>query len=466
MTSCQVFKAIEKIAATSSKNDKQALVKQFLAFETFRRVCVAALDPTTRYYMRQVPDRIENAAPGANTFENAPVWETLEKLKKRELSGNAARDEVQRLMTFLTPESAELFKRIIRMDLRAGFSASSVNKGMPGLIAEFPYMRCVLPKKAKFDQWEWEEGVISQEKADGLYCNLDHDEDGNVELRTRQGNPLPLEQFGDVVREAQARFDRGTETHGEIVVLIDGVIADREIGNGIVNSVVAGGAFEANQKPLYLAWDQIPLSAVKPKGEHRVGYKQRFKALLQQLARTPGESIRVIPTRVVYSLRAAYEHCRELQLKKKEGIVIKRTTGIWKDTDSGNPDVVKLKVEAEADLVLRKIVPGRVGTKNEGRPGSITCETSCGQLVVDVTVKNEKMRNAIEADWSAWEGRVMKVLFNDINEPSPSNDRHSFFLPRFAEDTVRVDKDVADDLPRCRQLFEAAINGGAALEVA
>jgi DNA ligase-1 len=464
MTSCQAFNAIEKIAATSSKNDKQAMVKQFLAFDTFKRVLVAALDPTTRYYMRQVPDRIEGAAPGANTFENAPIWETLERLRKRELTGNAAHDEVQRLMTFLTPQSAELFKRIIRKDLRAGFSESTVNKAWPGLIQEFPYMRCVLPKKAKFDQWEWEQGVISQEKADGLYDNLDHDEDGNVELRTRAGNPLPLEQFGDIVREAQQRLDRGTETHGEIVVLIDGVIADREIGNGIVNSVVNGGTFEANQKPLFLAWDQIPLSAVVPKGEHRVGYKERFKALLLQLARAPGTSVRVIPTKIVYSLREAYEHCRELQLKKKEGTVIKRPTGFWKDTSTGNPDVVKLKVEAEADLVLRKIVPGRVGTKNEGRPGSITCETSCGQLVVDVTVKNEKMRNAIEADWSAWEGRVMKVLFNDINEPSPSNDRHSFFLPRFSEDTVRIDKDTADDLPRCWELLEAAINGGAAME--
>ncbi|MFP3740748.1 hypothetical protein SB860_38565, partial [Burkholderia sp. SIMBA_019] len=84
--------------------------------------------------------------------------------------------------------------------------------------------------------------------------------------------------------------------------------------------------------------------------------------------------------KIVHSLREAYQHCKELQLQGKEGTIIKRPTGFWKDTNSGNPDVVKLKVEAEADLVLKAIVPGRAGTKNEGRPGSITCETSCGQL--------------------------------------------------------------------------------------
>ncbi|WP_233889705.1 hypothetical protein [Paraburkholderia flagellata] len=140
---------------------------------------MAALDPLTTYGMRQVPDRIDGAAPGANTFENAPIWETLEHLAKRELTGNAARDEVQRLMTFLTPQSAELFKRI----------------------------------------------------------------------------------------------SRGTQTHGEIVVLVDGVIASREIGNGIINRVSAGGAFEENEQPVFQAWDQIPLSAVVPKGKYEVGYR-------------------------------------------------------------------------------------------------------------------------------------------------------------------------------------------------
>ncbi|MEQ0777723.1 hypothetical protein ABLT15_36005 [Paraburkholderia tropica] len=354
---------------------------------------------------------------------------------------------------------AELLKRIIRKDLRAGFSESSVNKGMPGLIAEFPYMRCVLPKKAKFNKWEWEQGVFSQEKADGFYDNLDHDDDGNVELRTRQGNPLPLDQFGGVVAEARARLDRGTETHGEILVLVDGVIADREIGNSIVNRVAAGGEFAANEQPLFLAWDQIPLHVVVPKGEYHVGYRERFKALLMQLARVPGSDVRVIPTKIVHSLREAYQHCKELQLQGKEGTIIKRPTGFWKDTNSGNPDVVKLKVEAEADLVLKAIVPGRAGTKNEGRPGSITCETSCGQLVVDVTMKNEKMRDGLEAGWSAWEGRVMKVVFNDIMAPFASSNVHSFFLLRFAEDCVRIDKDVADNLARCREQLEAAING-------
>ena len=104
MISCQAFSAIEKIAATPGKNDKQAMVKQFLAFETFKRTLGSALDPLVTYGMQEVPDRMEGEAPGANTFDNAPVGDTLDKLAKRELTGNDARDGVQRLMTFLTPQ--------------------------------------------------------------------------------------------------------------------------------------------------------------------------------------------------------------------------------------------------------------------------------------------------------------------------------------------------------------------------
>jgi DNA ligase-1 len=459
MTSDQAFNAIEKIAATSKKNEKEAMVKQFLAFDTFKRALVAALDPLVTYGMQQVPDRIEGAAPGANTFENAPIWETLDKLAARTLTGNDARNEVQRLMTFLTPQSAELFKRIIRKDLRAGFSGSTVNKAWKGLIQEFPYMRCVLPEKAKFEKWDWAAGVFSQHKADGAFTNVDHEESGVVRLTTRQGNELPIEAFPAMADEIRRSLTKGTQTHGEIVVFVDGVMATREIGNGILNRIQAGGAFAANEVPVFYGWDQIPLSAVVPKGEHQVGYRERFKGLLLQLVKAGTTSVKVIPTKIVHSLKEAYEHCTSLQIDGKEGTVIKEGSGIWKDTDSGNPFVVKLKLEVDVDLVCVGVVPGRVGTKNEGRAGSITLETSDGLLRVDAAVKGEKMRDDVDANPTNWIGSIVALRFNSILKPSASNDLHSLFLPRLVEASYRTDKIVADSLEEVFAQFNAKVTG-------
>jgi DNA ligase 1 len=458
MNSDQAFSAIEKIAALPGKNDKQAMVKQFLAFETFKRALIGALDPLTTYGLRQIPERIDGAAPGGNTFENAPIWETLDRLAKRELTGNAARDEVQRLLTFLTEPSAELFRRIIRKDLRAGFSASTVNKAWPKLIQTFPYMRCSLVADAKFETWSWAAGVFSQEKADGMFLNLNK-RAGQVSFVTRQGNPIPLDHLGDIVDEAEVTLADDTQTHGEMLVLIDGIVAPRAIGNGIMNHIADGGAFEPNQRPMFLAWDQIPIASVVPKGKCEATYRQRFTGLIKQFAAAgPNmESVRPIPTRVVHSFAEAMVHYRELLLAKKEGSILGNGDGTWKDGTS--KDKIKLKLEVPVDLIVTGIVAGNVATKNEGRAGSLTMQTSDGRLVVDVTVKNEKLRDLIDAKPDDYIGRIWSVIFNDITKPSQSNDLHSLFLPRMAEDSFRIDKDEADSLPEVFKQYDNAITG-------
>jgi DNA ligase-1 len=463
MTSCQAFNVIEKIAATSSKNDKQAMVKQFLAFDTFKRVLVAALDPLVTYGMQQVPDRLPNTAPGANTFENAGIWETLDQLRLRNLTGNAARDEVQRLMTFLTPESAELFKRILRKDLRAGFSESTVNKAWKGLIREFPYMRCALLKDAKLDTWTWEAGVISQEKADGMFMNIDHEEGGVVRMTSRQGTPFDVETFGVFADHVRAMFPAGTQTHGEMLVVVNGEIAPREISNGILNRVAAGGQFSHAETPRFFAWDQIPLAVVAPKGKYEVGYRERLKAMVKGMTNGPralgiqSAMIQVIPTKVVKSLEEAMTHYRDLLAQGKEGTIIKNGAATWKDGTS--KEQIKLKLEVDVDLKVIAIAPGRVGTKNEGRAGAFTCETSEGGLRVDVTVKNEALRDEVDANPEKFIGGIIAVRANAVMKPSESNDRHSLFLPRMVEAGLRLDKSEPDTLTQVIAQFDAAVKG-------
>jgi hypothetical protein len=40
----------------------------------------------------------------------------------------------------------------------------------------------------RFETWSWKEGVLSQEKADGIYVNVDHEKGGRMHLTTRHGN--------------------------------------------------------------------------------------------------------------------------------------------------------------------------------------------------------------------------------------------------------------------------------------
>lgn len=453
----QIFDLIEQIAATSSKNDKQAMVTSAVkSSPLFCTVLQATYNPLRTYGVR--PSR--PVGPFGTVELDESSWQILNDLECRALTGAAAASTLEVEFGRLTEKSANLLWRIIRKDLRAGFSESTCNKAHKGLIPEFPYQRCCLPKDAKLDEFDWAKGVLSQEKADGMFANLNVEASGNVSLVSRQGSEFPMEAFTDLVREASYRLSPDTQSHGELLVERDGVILAREIGNGILNSILSGGAFGPGERPIYLIWDQIPLASVQPKGRYDKAYVMRLADIVVQLKTNEqiNPSIRIIPTRKVHTLADAYAHAGELMKQGKEGTVIKNPHATWKDGTS--KEQVKLKLEFEVDLEIEAIVLGREGTKNEGRPGSLRCKTSCGQLRVDVTVKNEALRDAIEQDEADFIGRILPTTANDIMSPSDDTDGfHSLFLPRMAEASYRKDKTVADSLERCFALKEAAIHG-------
>lgn len=454
MNSSQVLALLDDIAATPGKNDKQAMVTGGVQVELFKKVCEYAYNPFKTYGIRKRPEPLgENCG---NEFDDG-TFELLDDLISRKLTGTAAIEAVRGELTSLNKASSELLWRIIAKDLRAGFSESTINKACKSLIPDFPYMRCSLPKDANLSKWPWGAGVPSQEKADGMFANVDHEHSGAVSIRSRQGTEFPVEKFPGVVAEIQTRTRPGHQHHGEFVVKRNGVVLPREIGNGIMNHVINGGDFGEGEAPLYLIWDQIPLRAVVTKGKFERPYIDRLRDIIGQLRAVGGDNIALIPTKIVRSLADAYAHAGELMKLGKEGTVIKHPQAIWKDGTS--KEQIKIKLEFEVDLEITGINEGRPGTKNEGRAGAFACRTSDGRLVVDVTVKNEALRDRVDANPEEFIGKIIAVTANDIMHPSESSEFFSLFLPRMTEADYRLDKTVADDLEQVQAIKQAAIFG-------
>ncbi|WP_151710775.1 ATP-dependent DNA ligase [Acinetobacter brisouii] len=458
MNSKQVLIALDEIANTSSKKEKETLVKKYAQDELFVRVLKAAYNPFYVYGIIPTKSDDDFADPGELMFDEMDTENFLQQLINRELTGNAARDALQKQLSCLDAQSGKLLIRILRKDLRAGFGESTINKAVQDLIPVFPYMRCSLPKDAKIDEWNWEKGILSQEKADGMFANGTNLPSGFI-FSSRQGTPIPMDEFAEIKAFAEQHLESNYQYHGELLVERNGEVLAREIGNGILNSVAKGGSFGEGERPIYVVWDLIPLSEVKAKGKFDVIYAARFKAIHKMLveATSNNGSIRLIQTRMAKSKEAAYAHFFELTRQGKEGTIIKQPTMTWKDGTSKGQ--VKLKVEAPCELEVTAINLGKVGSKNEGRAGALRCKSACGELEVDVAVKNESMRDEIDKDHSEWVGKIVTVVFNQILNPSQSNDKHSLFLPRLADDTYRSDKSVADNLGRIKNQFNNIVTG-------
>lgn len=460
MLSSEAYEIIERIAADSKKTGKQAIVNQHIGDPMFLAVVRYANDPAIVFGVATKKlSGIAAAGQQGNPDFDASTWGLLDGLAGRQLTGHAAIDAISAELARLNPSSASLLRRILLKDLRAGFSEGTVNRARPGTIQEYPYMRCSLPAKSNMAKWNWADGMVSQEKADGAFANVDHIAGGVVRITTRQGTAYPEGCMPQLEAAILERLAEGMQTHGELVVYQDGQLLPRAEGNGVLRSLAQGGALELGQVVRFQCWDQIPASAVQPNGRYEVAFKQRLRGLMEQLRSSQdcehADLMVLTPTKIVFSKAEAFEHYREILKAGKEGTILKHPDMIWRDGDS--KDSVKLKLEVDVDLVIKAVVPGKAGKKTEGRAGSLTCESKCGLLRVDVTIKNEKLRARVDQNPGDFIERILAVRANSIMAPSKSSALYSLFLPRMVEADYRDDKTIGDDLQSIKDQFEAAV---------
>lgn len=439
-----VLAALNEIAAVSGKIEKQKLVEKHLKDPDFEKVVVLMLDPFKRFYIKDfISGKTEKA------YSTTDAYNLFEQLSSRVLSGNPARSACGYLVDAGFP--ADLMIRILEKDPKAGFGESTVNKAKKGLIREFPYMRCALPKDAKFASWAWPKGVISQEKADGMYATINQNS-RDIVIMSRSGKPFDTDSFAAIVGHATKFLDDNTQTQGELLVMnAAGEIQPREIGNGILNKVAQGGEWPQGMSPVYRAWDQIPMTEVYSKVKYNVGYAARLLNLAKQL-KDAGSVIAVIETRIVRSMEEAKAHYASMLEAGKEGTILSEPNAPW--VDSTSKFKIKFKLTAPCELRVTGWRPGK--NKNKDLFGALICESEDGLLEVGVSGFTDAMRKEIFEDMSNIVGSVITVDSNMIMAPSREGKKWSLFLPRFAE--FRKDKDSADTLEKIKEQFEAAIS--------
>lgn len=450
------YQLIKEIASDNSKLHKEAVIKReaLARNDEFFAGLRYALDNIDTFGVKKVPER--SGADGKGLpFLDFLLLANL--LIDRELTGSAAAAEIVSHMEKATNDEWNGWYRLILIkDLKAGFSESTVNKAVKDVNADYvvpttPYMRCTLPAKSNMEDWDWSKGIYSQTKADGMFANVNVHQDGYVWVTSRGGTLFPDGCLG-IEDQLVAAFDKGTQTHGELTIYIDGVVQPREIGNGIFNSLLKGGSLEPGQQVVYDCWDQIPLSVALPKGKHTVKYEKRFNLLKIQVETAQQQHVRLTETRIVYSMAEAVAHYKEHRARKLEGTILKTPELMWRDGTS--KDQAKMKEEIDVELRVIGFNPGK--GKNADTFGSIQCQSECGLLEVNVSGMSDDMRAAIHADRLNWPGKIITGRSNSLLAPSKGkkNGLWSMFLPRLIEE--RMDKTVADTLEQIQAQFAAA----------
>lgn len=446
------FEMIAAINADGSRLYKESKVKEFgKQNPLFVRLLERTYSSEFVYGLRKVD---LPKSYGVSALDE--VWvvanSILNQLTSREITGNLARETVTAFLSGLREEEADVFVKLLKGDLRCGINAGTVNRCFPGTIPEYPYMRCSLREGSNIGKFDWKKGIYSQEKADGMYANVFYTRGGQVKITSRAGTVFANVEFKDMIEELDLVGAEGNCINGELLVMRNGVTLAREIGNGILNSVLKGGSFGVGEKPFLMVWDILPIENAKPKGKYEVRYANRF-GKVEELFKN-GTYIRPINSRVVFSIEEAFDHYVEMTANGYEGTVIKNPEGIWADGTS--KDQIKMKVEAEVDLLV--VGWNKGNGKNEKWFGSLIAETSCGHLQVNVSGFSDKDRERIFGEMDEWVGKkIITVRANSIMYAKNMGDQHRLFLPRMVEE--RLDKTEADTFEKVQQIFAEVMSG-------
>lgn len=433
----KLFEIITALQSTQGTNAKKTILednKENMILQDYLRT---TYDPHINFYIT------EKTYPDVNKFvednENYPYYSDVDihmfvhALAERNITGANAKSWLKETLETFNKEDQQLIKLMLLKDIRAGISISTINKVWPNLIAEQPYMRCSLQKDVDLSKWDWESGVYSQVKMDGMYAAV-----SNKQVITRNGSVFPYDLLPLAFKLDMKHIPEGYELNGEFTLLRNNKTLSRKEGNGLLNSLLQGTPLPKDVELHYTIWDVMVNT---PKG-YSDDYSTRFRRLSTTCFGK--QCIHLIKHKIVYSLQEAAAHFQEELSKDSEGTVLKNGYGKWKDGTS--KDQVKYKLECEIDLLCTGWIEGE--GKHKGKIGALQCQSSDGKLKVNVGSGFTDKEREQEAPVN----KIITVKANDIVDKRDS-DVYSLFLPIYVE--TRLDKSEADSFERIKSIFDS-----------
>ena len=200
---------ITKLEAHNSRLDKETILFSAMGegLDEFFEGVTMALDPLVTFGVKQVPERVETTQRGQGL-----IWRDFKvlanQLINRELTGHAARDAIELVMSVATVEQWNgFYRRILIKDLRCGVSEKTVNKVAKrfNMQGETKYMIPVFACSLAHDSANHEKKMVGKKqievKLDGVRV-LAVCKGGKVELFSRNGKQF--HNFDHIIAEIEA----------------------------------------------------------------------------------------------------------------------------------------------------------------------------------------------------------------------------------------------------------------------
>lgn len=347
--------AIRACEATGQKAPKIAALSNIS--DVAKRLIMEAQSPYRVFGVKKYDKPVSYAERDAADVQEC-VFNVLDDLATKKITGNAARAAVTTMLSCFTPTTAELLARVINKDLKAGFSSDTINKLYPDLVPSFGVMLAV-KADAKF---KYIFPVQAEYKMDGQRTIAIHESAESVYF-SRAGKPSD---------HLNGLFD--DELQKIVSFLGEPIVVDGEaMGSNFTETINAKKSTNqaAKDNLKLFAFDIMTLSDWKAKTCAQT-QTQRSMSLTTILNKLGCTKIVKSKQRTCHNKEELMEFYREALADGFEGLILKTPDGLYEWDRSKS--WAKVKPIIDVDLTVTGFYPGRPGTRLEHTLGGIIIE--------------------------------------------------------------------------------------------
>lgn len=410
-----VLWVINQIAETSGRTEKEKLISEHISDPHFRKVLMLALNPFTTYGISKsgIPEVSEIAT--GELKETHPAWTLLVALSSRTYTGNDAVSKVAGTLRGLSADSQELFRRVLGKDLRAGFTAKSVNRVEKGMIPTFEVMLAHKFEAKRIKQWP----AVAEPKLDGVrVLGFVDAYAGTVTFYSRSGREYPgfnhlVQPIIDAWKAVKADLTKdrfGAALNYAIEAFNDGqFILEGEVISGSFNETVSSVRKKDAQAEdaEFHAFDLVPISLFENNEKAtKATYLERRTALEGMIPLTAKGMLRVTPRYFVNSEEECQAYYEKFRARNLEGAIIKPREGKYERKRSH----AWLKIKAADTEDLRVIGAFEGEGKYVGMLGGLIVSRPHNGAHVEVKVGGGFSDQQRKEFWDAYKSELEKTF--------------------------------------------------------
>lgn len=441
---------ITKLNESDGRLHKEDVLKQALNAATlgsenaknFLSFLKSCYNPYVTYGVKQVPSRLDMDT----TVENENPWHEfkvlLKSLSNRELSGHAARDAIEEMSyRFDSEEWNNFCAPIIRRDMRAGISLTTINKICKKTEYEIPVFGCQLATNSE-GRPEMAGSKRLEPKLDGVRVLMvvELNDMGETIVTSFSRNGKIFENFGHIEEQISENYTKlmrasmNATHHGR--ALVNGVVFDGEVIGNSFQELMRQARRKDNvqaEDSVFNIFDVIPLAEFS-RGHWNAQLAKRvniLEALRPVIDTMPNVELLphiMVDLDTVEGRTQLDKYAKDMVNQGFEGIMIKNMAAPYECKRSTS--WMKWKPTITVDL---EVVGVEEGTgRNRGRLGALVCNGIDDGKEITVNVGSGFSDSHRDDFWDNRNlviGRTVEILCDVITQNQDGT--YSLRFPRF-----------------------------------